>query len=205
MVAIERLVHAPKLFHCVVRACPDNDAVRPERVGHRRALFKKLRVRADLKRDVCTARGQSLGNHLRDLVRGADRYGGLVDHDLSRAHVGGNTLCYRDDILQICAAIGCRRRTHTDEKIVATLNGVAGIVGKAKRLLGEPCLKQFIQPRFIKRNLPRGYLLDAGRIDIHAGDLMAHLGKHRCLNQTNIAAAENCNPHCVAPNPSASS
>ena len=68
-----------------------------------------------------------------------------------------------------------------------------------QRGLRDARLHELVQAGFLKGQVTALDALDAGGVDIHAGDLMPYLGEHCRLHQSHVAAAEDTDSQCFSP------
>jgi len=100
-IAVEGGIELLKQRHGVGRAGADDDAIRPQAVGHRGPLLEKLRVGDHLEGEVDPALCKDGGDMLVHPVGGADRHCALVDHHLAALHQSTYGTGHRQHVLEI--------------------------------------------------------------------------------------------------------
>ena len=74
-------------------------------------------------------------------------------------------------------------------------HALGGVGRKAQAPLGGVVGHQRLQPGFVDGDVPGAQGLHLGLVHIHAQHLVAHIGQHGALHQTDVAGAKNGNFH----------
>ena len=107
----------------------------------------------------------------------------------------GNRLGDGQDVAQVGRSIFVRRRTHRDKANFGADNGLRGIRGENQPAVGIGGFDQRLQTRLKYRNIALAQACQFGLVNIYTSDLVARIGQHGALDQTDIASAKNSDFH----------
>jgi hypothetical protein len=164
----------------------DNDAVRMQKVGNRRAFAQKLWVRGDVKHG---RRNTVAFNHAADPLIGVNRYGAFFYDDFVAIHGAGNFGGNRLDIRKVGVAGLTLRRTHGDEDQVGLARGL-GQIGGELDILVAMLFQQLRQVLLVNDGVAGAERLHLRLIIINAQDLMADLRKADRCHQTDVSRTD---------------
>ena len=194
-IAVEGCVQFTQLGFGGRVAGADDDAVRALAVADRRTFLEEFGVGHHIKRMLRATRCQTFCNDGHNLVGRTHGHGGLVDHDARPVHMLGNGAGHGQHILQVRAAVFIRRRAHGQKNQFAMRHTFCSICGELQAAQLLVVDDKGIKAGFVNGNLPslesRNFLL----IHIHTKHLMADIGQHGTLHQSDIAGSKNSDFH----------
>jgi hypothetical protein len=184
---------AKHLAGALVRGA-DHDAIRKLEIADRGALAQEFRIGGDL--DI--GRRISFANQAFDFVAGADRHGRFGDHHGEAGKHRGDLARGGVDIAQIGMAIAAPRwRSDRDEHGVGLGDRRGEISGKIQPPGLDVGVNQRIETRFENRDFTAAQASDLVAVLVHAGDLVAEIGKAGAGNQPHIARANHGDAHQI--------
>jgi hypothetical protein len=131
-----------------------------------------------------------------DLVAGPDRHSRFGDHDGESGQRARDLARGGVDVAEIGMAIAApRRRSDRDEDGVSFRHRRLQVGRKAQAPRLHIGRHQRIEPGLKNRNLAAQQGRDLVAVLVHAGDLMAEIGKTGAGHQPHIARANHGNPH----------
>ena len=147
-----------------------------------RALAEELGVGDD--GDVGAAEGPL------DDAGGADRHGGLVDHDRlarqERPDLAGGVL----DVGQVGRAVGALRRGHAEVGELAVGDGVLGAEHELEPTVVQPFPHEVVEPGLEDRDLAALEALDLVGVDVGADDVVADVGEAGAGGEPDVPGAD---------------
>ena len=170
----------------------DHDAIGEFEVADRGALAQEFRIGGD--RDI----GRRIGfaDQPLDLVAGADRHGRFGDDHGEAGQRGGDLARGGVDVGEIGMAIAApRRRADRDEHRVGFRDRRGQVGGEIEPLGLDVGRHQRVEPGLEDRDLAAAQGFDLAGILVHAGDLVAEIGKAGAGHQPHIARANHGNSH----------
>ncbi len=123
-------------------------------------------------------------------VAGADRHGALVDDDQGTVHGLGDAARRIADILQVGLAAPALGRADGDERKLGIGHPVLVLAGKAQPAGLGVATDHLLQSRLVDRHLAGAEPVDPWAVHVHAGDLVAQVGKAGAGGQADIAGAD---------------
>jgi len=159
------------------------------------AFLEEFRIGADVEFNAGATLGQCCPHGGPDLVGGAHRHRGLVDHNLVAIHMGSDSPSHREHILEIRRAVLIRRGTHRDKLDLAKGNRRRRIGSEMQPALGDIALHHGFKARLIDRDHTIFKPGDFAGVDIHTDDVMADIGQTGTGDQTDVAGTKDSDIH----------
>jgi hypothetical protein len=170
-------------------------AVGAHEILHRGALLQELGIGRDRERNLRAARrelGCDGGLHA---IGGADRDGGLVDHDLGASHPLPDVARGLDDVPHVGAAVLVRRRADCDELQRAMRDRRVEVGREPEPARGDVAPDHRFQPRLVDRYAAVVQDRDLARVDVDAQYVVADLGEARAGDETDVPGADHGDLH----------
>ncbi|MNH05336.1 hypothetical protein D3C79_646560 [compost metagenome] len=128
---------------------------------------------------------------------GADRHSALVDHHLAALHQAAYGAGHRQHVLQIGRAVLIRRGADRNEDKLGEAHPLGHIRGEVQAAGLMVGLHHGGEARLEDGNDALFEALDLGRVHIHTGHQVTHLGQHGGLNQPHITYPEYGDSHLL--------
>ncbi|MDQ0654299.1 hypothetical protein QFZ38_004555 [Pseudomonas cedrina] len=190
MVAVERGVQVAHHLAHFFALTADDDAVRAAAVGDGRAFLEKLRVGDDIEFQVPAGQVQGLFDVCTQGVAGADGHGGFLHQNYRVPAVPGYRIAHRQHVLQVSRAIFVRRRAHGDKQHLAMFDGQLLVKGEMQAPALQVLLHHRRQPRLEDAHMALLQQLDLVLVDVHANDVVTHLGQYSGLHQADVTTTK---------------
>ena len=173
----------------------DDDAVGLHEVRDSGAFLQEFRVACDVERDLDSALVELFLDDGLDLLRGADRDGGLGHENGVLLDVLAEGAGDGEHVLQVGGTVFVRGRAHGAEDhfyIVKDTGEVGRELEPAFALVPE---NHLVEARFVYGDFAFLEGFNLGLVHVDAGDVDAHFGKACTADKSYIAGSDNRNVH----------
>ncbi|MCY1239757.1 hypothetical protein D9M72_525670 [compost metagenome] len=168
-------------------------------IAHGRAFAQELGVHRHRDAMRRTALRKLVAQHGLDLLRGADRRGGLADDHRVAIAVLPDAARHGHHVLQIDIAFGIGRCVDHDKENFS-MQARGALVGREpQRPRSEALCRQRLQPRLMQRHPAPLQAFDAARIGVCTQHVVPGFGKAGCECKAHITRAEDGCLHAQPP------
>jgi hypothetical protein len=172
----------------VLRA--DDHAVGLHEVLDGGALLHELRVAHHIERMI----GRGV-DHLRHLLRGADRDGRLVDDDAIAVHRAADLRGGVEDVAHVRRTVLARRSSHGDEHDQAVADRVGDVGREVEPALVQVAAHELVEPGLVDRDLPVLQEPDLLRVEVGADDVVACFRETSAHDEADITGPDDRDLH----------